>query len=281
MKYVPDIPGQFYRTDEHVPSADELWNRIAENGASSLVEFNRNVLSKSVGGTISTVLLVINLIGIFAGVILRNGPLTGVLVASFLIILCLSVLIVNDASRTKSEIKKIRFVVSVFLGIIVITAALAVLGVTGIWKLQPVAYCRIAIVGCIVAAVVVGVWVYFNVYRMNAVCSSSGTATVVGFVDKLYFARRDVYRDVLTIPVYEITHAGKQYLVYGEHEYRIGGNGFAVPKLGSSQRVSFNPFDPYECHFEEQYKAPDILKGLVVFFLIAALCAYFASMALA
>ncbi len=281
MKYVPDIPGRFYRTDEHAPSADKLWNQIVENGMSSVGEFNKNVLSKSVGGTISTILLVINLIGIFAGIILKNGAMIGILVASFLILLGLSILIVNDPSKTKTEIKKIRFMVAVFLGIVLITAALVALGVTGIWKLQPVTYCWIAIAGCLVAAAVVGVWMYFNVYRMNSVCSSSGTATVVGFEDKLYFARRDVYRDVLTTPIYEINHAGRQYLVYGEHEYRVGGNGYAVPRIGSSQRVLYNPFDPYECHFEEQYKSPDILKGLIVFFIVAALCAYFVSMALA
>ncbi len=281
MKYIPDIPGYFYRTDEHIPKASELWNQIVENGMGSIGEYNKNVLSKSIGGTIATIILAINLIGVFVAIFLKNGQLTGILVASFLILMCLSILIVKDPSKTESEIKKIRFVVAVFLGIIVIAAALVGLGVTGIMKLQKTSYCWISVGVCLVAAAVIGFWLYFNVYKMNSICSSSGTATVVGYVDRLYFARHNVYRDVLTTPVYQINFGGSSYLVYGEHEYRIGGNAYAIPHIGSTQRVCFNPLDPYECHFGERYNTPAALIGIVVFFVIAALCALFTGIAIA
>lgn len=280
MQFTPDIPGRFYRTDERVPGASKLWDQIVENGMSSMVEYNKNVVSKSVGGTIATVLLAINLVGVFVGIFLKNGTLTGILIASFLMLMCLSILIVRDPSKNKSELKRIRFVVAVFLGIIVIGTALFVLGMTGTLKLQPVTYCRVAAAVCLAAAAVVGVWIGISTYRTNSMYSYSGTATVVGYEDRLYFARRKLYRDVLTTPIYEICHGGNKYLVYGDREYLAGGSSYAMPHIGSSQTVFYDPFDPCDCIFAEQNKVPNVIKGVVAFFVIAALCAFFASMAL-
>lgn len=280
MRYVSDIPGRFYRTEEKAPSASQLWNQIVENGMSSMIEYNRNVLSKSIGGTVSTIILALLLIGTFACIFLKNGQLTAIFIASFLIVMCLSILIVRDPSKTERELKQIRFVVAVFLGVIVIASALVALGITGIMKFSVTTYCLIAAGVCLLAAIIIGVWMYFALYKKNSEYSYTGTAVVVGYEDKLIFARKQIYRDVLTTPVYAINYGGSQYLVYGDREYRIGGNGYAIPHIGSTQRVSFNPFDPYECHFGGQPSVPSILKGIVAVFIIAALALVFTGIAM-